>query len=80
MGLLTCYLTLWIRIIQKSRPAEGRKSSTSSKYTDVTGFSLGHARLEVLAVFSSTVLTQLAAAFILKESVERLLESPDIHT
>jgi len=43
----------------------------------ITGFSYGYERGEVLAVFSSTVLTQLGALFILKESIERLLEHGD---
>uniref|UniRef100_A0A3Q2P8A8 Solute carrier family 30 member 6 n=1 Tax=Fundulus heteroclitus TaxID=8078 RepID=A0A3Q2P8A8_FUNHE len=37
-------------------------------------------RLEVLAVFASTVLIQLGALFILKESVERFMEQPEVHT
>ncbi|NXC20861.1 ZNT6 protein, partial [Corythaeola cristata] len=37
-------------------------------------------RFEVLAVFASTVLAQLGALFILKESAERFLEQPEIHT
>uniref|UniRef100_A0A671PS55 Cation efflux protein transmembrane domain-containing protein n=1 Tax=Sinocyclocheilus anshuiensis TaxID=1608454 RepID=A0A671PS55_9TELE len=37
-------------------------------------------RLEVLAVFASTVLVQLGALFILKESVERFVEQPEVHT
>ncbi|EDL38430.1 solute carrier family 30 (zinc transporter), member 6, isoform CRA_a, partial [Mus musculus] len=41
---------------------------------------LGLKRLEVLAVFASTVLAQLGALFILKESAERFLEQPEIHT
>ncbi|XP_077351451.1 zinc transporter 6 isoform X2 [Festucalex cinctus] len=43
-------------------------------------FSFGFDRLEVLAVFASTVLVQLGALFILKESVERLVEQPEVHT
>ncbi|KAL0964535.1 hypothetical protein UPYG_G00325270 [Umbra pygmaea] len=43
-------------------------------------FSFGFERLEVLAVFSSTVLVQLGALFILKESVERFMEQPEVHT
>ncbi|XP_020828015.1 zinc transporter 6 isoform X1 [Phascolarctos cinereus] len=43
-------------------------------------YSFGFERLEVLAVFASTVLAQLGALFILKESVERFLEQPEIHT
>uniref|UniRef100_A0A8C5E8U2 Zinc transporter 6-like n=1 Tax=Gouania willdenowi TaxID=441366 RepID=A0A8C5E8U2_GOUWI len=37
-------------------------------------------RLEVLSVFASTVLVQLGALFILKESVERFMEQPEVHT
>ncbi|XP_041865823.1 zinc transporter 6 isoform X2 [Melanotaenia boesemani] len=60
-------------------------SSTNSMaltaYTYLTIFDLFRFdRLEVLAVFSSTVLVQLGALFILKESVERLMEQPEVHT
>ncbi|KAK6180643.1 hypothetical protein SNE40_008652 [Patella caerulea] len=37
-------------------------------------------RFEVLAVFASTMLAQLGSFFILKESVEALLQQPEIHT
>ncbi|XP_077469671.1 zinc transporter 6 [Stigmatopora argus] len=43
-------------------------------------YSFGFDRLEVLAVFASTVLVQLGALFILKESVERFVEQPEVHT
>uniref|UniRef100_A0A8C0HKD2 Solute carrier family 30 member 6 n=1 Tax=Chelonoidis abingdonii TaxID=106734 RepID=A0A8C0HKD2_CHEAB len=43
-------------------------------------YSFGFERFEVLAVFASTVLAQLGALFILKESTERFLEQPEIHT
>ncbi|XP_069565431.1 zinc transporter 6 isoform X1 [Brachyistius frenatus] len=43
-------------------------------------FSFGFERLEVVAVFASTVLVQLGALFILKESVERFMEQPEVHT
>uniref|UniRef100_A0A8C9XCG4 Solute carrier family 30 member 6 n=2 Tax=Sander lucioperca TaxID=283035 RepID=A0A8C9XCG4_SANLU len=43
-------------------------------------YSFGFDRLEVLAVFASTVLVQLGALFILKESVERFMEQPEVHT
>lgn len=49
----------------------GRQPSSS--------FSFGLARAPVLAVFSSTVLAQLASIFLIKESIERLLEG-DEHT
>ncbi|KAJ8246470.1 hypothetical protein GJAV_G00268180 [Gymnothorax javanicus] len=45
-----------------------------------TVYSFGFERFEVLAVFASTVLAQLGALFILKESVERFMERPEIHT
>uniref|UniRef100_A0A3P8STP0 Solute carrier family 30 member 6 n=1 Tax=Amphiprion percula TaxID=161767 RepID=A0A3P8STP0_AMPPE len=60
-------------------------SSTNSMaltaYTYLTIFDLFRfERLEVLAVFASTVLVQLGALFILKESVERFMEQPEVHT
>ncbi|KAF7253360.1 Zinc transporter 6 [Varanus komodoensis] len=60
-------------------------SSTNSialtAYTYLSIFDLFRfERFEVLAVFASTVLAQLGALFILKESAERFLEQPEIHT
>ncbi|XP_066473942.1 zinc transporter 6 [Tiliqua scincoides] len=43
-------------------------------------YSFGFERFEVVAVFASTVLAQLGALFILKESAERFVEQPEIHT
>lgn len=43
-------------------------------------YSFGYERFEVLAVFASTMLAQLGALFIIKESIERLLIPPEIHT
>ncbi|XP_002737170.2 zinc transporter 6-A-like [Saccoglossus kowalevskii] len=43
-------------------------------------FSFGYERFEVLAVFSSTTLAQFGSFFIFKESTERLLQQPDVHT
>ncbi|MBN3312851.1 ZNT6 protein, partial [Atractosteus spatula] len=43
-------------------------------------YTFGFERFEVLAVFASTVLAQLGALFILKESVERFMKQPEIHT
>ncbi|KAG9332870.1 hypothetical protein JZ751_014474 [Albula glossodonta] len=43
-------------------------------------YSFGFERFEVLSVFGSTILIQLAALFILKESVERFVEQPEVHT
>ncbi|KAF6037152.1 SLC30A6 [Bugula neritina] len=42
-------------------------------------FSFGYERLEVLAVFTSTMLAQLGSFFIFKESVERIFEPHHIH-
>lgn len=43
-------------------------------------YSFGYERFEVLAVFASTMLAQLGALFIIKESIERLMIPPEIHT
>ncbi|XP_060077095.1 zinc transporter 6-like [Ylistrum balloti] len=43
-------------------------------------YSFGYERFEVLAVFASTMLAQLGALFVIKESIERLIQQPDIHT
>jgi zinc transporter 6 len=46
----------------------------------IATFSYGTARFEVLAVFTSTMLSILGAFFILKESIEKYLEDDTIHT
>lgn len=46
---------------------------------NVSTFSYGTARFEVLAVFTSTMLSILGAFFILKESIEKYLENEPIH-
>ncbi|XP_023238092.1 zinc transporter 6-like [Centruroides sculpturatus] len=43
-------------------------------------FTFGYERFEVLAVFASTILAQLSSLFIIKQSIERLLQPPEIHT
>ncbi|KAJ8250807.1 hypothetical protein COCON_G00227290 [Conger conger] len=43
-------------------------------------YTFGFERFEVLAVFATTVLIQLGALFILKESIERFVEQPEVHT
>ncbi|KAM9726513.1 zinc transporter 6 isoform 2-T2 [Menidia menidia] len=55
-------------------------SSWASSKKPSQPYSYGFDRLEVLAVFASTVLVQLGALFILKESVERFMEQPEVHT
>ena len=46
----------------------------------IATFSYGTARFEVLAVFTSTMLSILGAFFILKESIEKYLEDETIHS
>ncbi|KAL8603028.1 hypothetical protein ACOMHN_051905 [Nucella lapillus] len=43
-------------------------------------YSFGYERFEVLAVFASTMLAQLGSLFILKESIECIIQQPEIHT
>lgn len=43
-------------------------------------YSFGYERFEVLATFASTMLAQLGAMFIIKESIERIIQQPEIHT
>ncbi|KAJ8387302.1 hypothetical protein AAFF_G00157980 [Aldrovandia affinis] len=43
-------------------------------------YSFGFERFEVVAVFASTMLVQLGALFILKSSVERFVDQPEVHT
>uniref|UniRef100_A0A0L8HAV3 Cation efflux protein transmembrane domain-containing protein n=2 Tax=Octopus bimaculoides TaxID=37653 RepID=A0A0L8HAV3_OCTBM len=43
-------------------------------------YSFGYDRFVVLAVFASTMLAQLGALFIIKESIERFIMQPEIHT
>ncbi|XP_071505038.1 zinc transporter 6-like [Diadema antillarum] len=50
------------------------KQKPSSIYT------YGYERFEVLAVFSTTMLAIFGAIFIMKESTERILQPPEIHT
>ncbi|XP_013789857.1 zinc transporter 6-like isoform X2 [Limulus polyphemus] len=42
-------------------------------------FTFGYERFEVLSVFASTILAQLSSLFIVKESLERFLQQPEIH-
>eukprot|EP00095_Tigriopus_kingsejongensis_P001626 maker-scaffold451_size166902-snap-gene-0.18 protein:Tk01626 transcript:maker-scaffold451_size166902-snap-gene-0.18-mRNA-1 annotation:"zinc transporter 6-a" len=72
LNLLTCYLTQWIKI--------QNQKFVHRKMHDISAFNLGHARFEVLAVFSSTILSQLGALFLMKEALERIIEAPEIHT
>ncbi|PVD26552.1 hypothetical protein C0Q70_14229 [Pomacea canaliculata] len=43
-------------------------------------FSFGYERFEVMAVFATTMLAQLGSFFIIKESIECLIQQPEIHT
>ncbi|CAD5120565.1 DgyrCDS9131 [Dimorphilus gyrociliatus] len=52
----------------------------SEKQQPNSTYTFGYDRFEVLAVFATTLLAQLGALFIVKESVERLILQPDVHT
>ncbi|XP_052792532.1 zinc transporter 6-like [Mya arenaria] len=43
-------------------------------------YSFGYERFEVLATFATTMLCQLGALFVVKESIERIIQQPEIHT
>ncbi|XP_052270950.1 zinc transporter 6-like isoform X2 [Dreissena polymorpha] len=43
-------------------------------------YSFGYERFEVLATFATTMLCQLGALFVIKESIERVIQQPEIHT
>ncbi|XP_064484182.1 zinc transporter 6-like isoform X2 [Ornithodoros turicata] len=43
-------------------------------------FSFGYNRFEVLAIFATTILAQLGSFFIIKESIERIIQQPQVHT
>ncbi|XP_046370294.2 zinc transporter 6-like [Haliotis rufescens] len=45
-----------------------------------SAYSFGYERFEVVAVFASTMLAQLGSFFIVKESVECLLQQHEVHT
>lgn len=68
LGLLTYMASAW-SLLQDQRT----KPNSHNTYT------LGFERVQVLAVFSSVVVAQLGAVFIMKEAVERLIEQPEVH-
>lgn len=74
LSLFTCYLTQFV----KTSSASSLKSGMTI-HKDGAG-NLGHARLEVLAIFASSVLAMLASMFVIKEGLERMLDPPDVHT
>jgi zinc transporter 6 len=78
MSLLTCYLTVFVKT-QNQRPIRNVAGLSQAAPVTIDAYSLGYARLEVLAVFSATVLSQLGAVFVVKESLERMLDPPEIH-
>ncbi|XP_035256097.1 zinc transporter 6-like [Anguilla anguilla] len=55
-------------------------SSWATMKKPTAAYSFGFERFEVLAVFATTLLVQLGALFVLKESVERFMEQPEVHT
>ena len=84
----TALLSQWIaesnnsKVRQKIHPASSMENSTALfiPTQTIATFSYGTARFEVLAVFTSTMLSILGAFFILKESIEKYLEDEAIHT
>lgn len=76
MGLTAyTYLTIFdtFRLLTCLVSVWVQKQKTSTVYP------FGHERFEVLAVFSSTMLSILGSFFIVKESVERMIIQPDVH-
>lgn len=83
----TALLSTWSIENQNKKIREKMHSSTNDSSTSlfiptqtIATFSYGTARFEVLAVFSSTMLSILGAFFILKESIEKFLENESINT
>ncbi|CAF1112720.1 unnamed protein product [Rotaria magnacalcarata] len=83
----TGLLTIWnteTRTKQSNHKLQSAKNETSTSLfipsQTLATFSYGTARFEVLAVFTSTMLSILGAFFILKESIEKFLENEPINT
>jgi len=87
----TSLLSAWIIENNNSKVQQKIHNSTSFHQSNdsttslfipsqtIATFSYGTARFEVLAVFTSTMLSILGAFFILKESIEKYLEDETIH-
>ena len=90
----TALLSAWIvennnsKVRQKMQTMNNYQGSNNSMDSStalfiptqtVATFSYGTARFEVLAVFTSTMLSILGGFFILKESIEKYLENETIH-
>ena len=86
--MLTCYLTLFVRLQTQTGRNNKRRNNNGTTTTNnannavsvLDENSLVYPRMEVLAVFASTVLSQLGAMFVFKESLERMIETTEIHT
>jgi zinc transporter 6 len=89
----TALLSAWIvennntKVRQKLQNSTGNNQNSTDNPTSlfiptqtIVTFSYGTARFEVLAVFTSTMLSILGAFFILKESIEKYIEDETIHT
>jgi zinc transporter 6 len=90
----TALLSAWIIENNNTKVRQKMQSSSDNTNTNsidnptalfiptqtIATFSYGTARFEVLAVFTSTMLSILGAFFILKESIEKYLENETIHT
>ncbi|CAF3374380.1 unnamed protein product [Rotaria sp. Silwood1] len=83
----TALLSAWNRENRTKKVHHKKQLTTSDSSTSlfiptqtIATFSYGTARFEVLAVFTSTMLSILGAFFILKESIEKFFEQEPIHT
>ena len=65
----------WLTLFSVMSLVSALLSMGAKRTPPTTAYTYGMARVPVLTVFASTVLAQLAALFLVKESVEHLLES-----
>ncbi|CAF1330524.1 unnamed protein product [Adineta steineri] len=81
----TALLSAWVfennntRVYQRNQNLLDNPAILFIPTQTISTFSYGTARFEVLAVFTSTMLSILGAFFILKESIEKYLENETIH-
>ncbi|CAF1012930.1 unnamed protein product [Adineta steineri] len=81
----TALLSAWVfennntRVHQRNQNLLDNQAILFIPTQTISTFSYGTARFEVLAVFTSTMLSILGAFFILKESIEKYLENETIH-
>jgi zinc transporter 6 len=78
--IVTALLSAWIIENNNNNNSVDNPTALFIPTQTIATFSYGTARFEVLAVFTSTMLSILGAFFILKESIEKYLEDETIHT